>query len=311
MKRKNLTTDYQLTQTPIPEILERQVHRGLTFYYPDNYPQWELFRERMLALAQRTASRTEPKFGYSGLIAALAYNIPAMGFPLRLEMRFTDGKKRSNSKVGVIGARGGVPVHRLQPPIPLTAITEISKIPVVSIPYLLCEVLIHGMLRESLPAADALVRRALGESRHLNSEQKAAFNDLKQATRKVITQELTHKETKLALSRLRLVSPLAESALESIVRADLTEMGVQEIVEQHEIVTPGGVFYADLYLPAANLIIECDGEAKYALDPDKSAERRRQEQIEQAGFQVIRISWKQAKDRDYLLQSFAHRPGEL
>lgn len=296
MKHIKLTTDYALSEHPVPEIIERQIHHGLTYHYPENFPHWELFRHRMLALAKRTANRTDPEFCFAGLIACLVYDIPTLDFPLEIEMRFTDGKRRSSSRVGVMGKRGGVPVHRMQAKVPVEALHEVNGLPVLAPEFLLLDILGTRSLRDALAGADALVRKVLHIHRLITNEQRSALSALLSSASKAASTYLSASAAERALQRIALINPLAESPLESFVRADLVSLGVKEFLLQHQIITEGGVFYADIYIPSARLIIECDGDGKYSLDPNHSAEVQRQRLIEMQGYQVKRISWEEAKE---------------
>lgn len=308
MEHINLETEYALSAHPVPQIVERKIHHGLTYRYPENFPQWELFRHRMLALARRTAKRTKSSFCFGGLIACLAYDIPTCDYPLKLEMHFTDGKRRSNSKVGVMGKRGGVPVQRFMARIPAEAIYYCDDIPVLAPQYLLLNLLSAPSLRESLGSADALVKNLFDIKRKLTMQQQSDVCDFYQEVSRVATDYLSQSLTHRALKRLELVNPLAESLLESIVRADLVSLGFENLVLQREIVTEGGVFYADIYIPDLHLVVECDGAAKYAMDPNQVAEVERQRCIEAKGFVVRRVSWEASKEPGGVMRALGLRP---
>lgn len=304
MKRIILNPENKLTAKTVPAIIEKPIHRGLQFYYPSNYPSWAVFRSQMLALAKRTAQRAKYPFAFTGLIAALAYDIPTMHLPLRLELRYTDRKERGNSRVGKTEDSRGIPVIRLKKPIPPEAINQVADLPVLDPIRFLLEILSYSNLRNALAGGDALVRRLLQPGRQLSPAQVAEFNQLLANARSLAPSYLPASQAELALRRLALLSPLAESPLESMVRADLLETGLVGFVEQFEIITQGGVFYADFYLPVLNLVLECDGEGKYVLDPDHVNEKSRQQLIEAAGFEVLRISWEQAKDPSFVRRLF-------
>lgn len=298
MKKINLNPVDELTAKTVPAIVEKQIHRGLQFCYPENYPSWAIFRSQILALAKRTADRSKYPFAFTGLVAALAYDIPTMSFPLRLDARYTDGKPRGSSRVGKFGDLRGIQVIRQRRPIPLEAISEACGLPVLEPVRFLLDILTFGSLRDALAGGDALVRQLVGADRKLTQTQRARFQELLAQASKLAPDYLPEYQVDLALSRLPLLSLLAESPLESVVRAILIEADLTRFIEQFEIFSEGGVFYADFYLPDLNVVLECDGEGKYAVDPDHASEKTRQQLIEDKGFTVVRISWKESQNEN-------------
>lgn len=300
MKTINLTTNDPLVATSIPRIKEKLVHRGLSFRYPENYPSWEIYRQMMLSLAKRTAQRTQTQFAFTSEIAALAYELPTWQLPMRLELLFFDQKPRCATKVGVMQGQGGIPVHRYPRPYPFEAISQVNDLPVLSVPYLLLEFCSLQDLRTVLVTGDALVRQYLQADRLLSPQQVRQFVALKQQVAVLARQHFGESVAQLVRTNLGFLSPLAESPLESLVRSDLLSAGFQDFVEQFPIFSEGATYFADFYLRSLGIILECDGEGKYALDPDKVRERQRQAEIEDSGLKVIRVSWSEAQDPDFV-----------
>ncbi|RKW71533.1 hypothetical protein DWQ67_01415 [Galactobacter caseinivorans] len=90
-----------------------------------------------------------------------------------------------------------------------------------------------------------------------------------------------------------LASPLSESAAESLARVAMWELGFQLPAAQVELLIEGRLVRPDFLWPG-QLILEVDGEGKYA-GPDEAqsrrAEKQRQLALERAGYRVARAEW--------------------
>jgi very-short-patch-repair endonuclease len=88
-------------------------------------------------------------------------------------------------------------------------------------------------------------------------------------------------------------STLAESPGESLLRLRLQRMGVA-LREQVPLVDVVGVPRVD-FLVGDRLVVEFDGRSKYAIGGDVAAamwnEKRRHDQIVEAGYEVLHITW--------------------
>lgn len=106
-----------------------------------------------------------------------------------------------------------------------------------------------------------------------------------------------------------LMSPLSESPLESFARLRLYQGGVEQPVQQFEIITPSGRLYrADFAWPHLKLLLEVDGLHKYygayrATDEQLRNDALRQRELELAGWTVIRATWGDLAQRPELLIS--------
>ncbi|EEH63744.1 hypothetical protein HMPREF0044_0763 [Gleimia coleocanis DSM 15436] len=300
MKTQKLACQSPFHVDAVPQIVENLVHRGKTLLYVENLPAWELFEAKILSLATRTYQASKTDFAYTDLVAAVALELPTAELPLQLDLLFFDKVRRSSSKVGVLEGRGGIDVHRHLRRYPNTCRNFIKGLPILDTPYLLAEFLSKDRLEQALMLGDALVRKTLKCTHSLSPAQLAAYAELKATTLQVANEFLPKRLRKLVSSRLCLLNPLAESPLESKVRAFLIEAGITEISLQFPIFTEGSQYYADIFLPTNRLIIECDGSGKYAFDPDKTSEKRRQLAIENLGLQVLRVSWEQAHDYKFM-----------
>jgi len=86
----------------------------------------------------------------------------------------------------------------------------------------------------------------------------------------------------------------AESAGESLARAEVLLAGLPRPVTQVRIEAESYVYWGDLGWPELRVLVEYDGVAKYEARGSASAavlaEKRRQERLESAGWAVVRLS---------------------
>jgi very-short-patch-repair endonuclease len=84
----------------------------------------------------------------------------------------------------------------------------------------------------------------------------------------------------------------AESPLESLTRLCLLAGGLPKPELQLWVETAGGAFRVDMLYVRERVIVECDGLLKYRNDPAALVEeKRRQEYLARAGFEVVRVLW--------------------
>lgn len=286
MKRETLYSTTPFPTTEVPEIVEKLVHRGKTFVYPTNFPAWEVFNASVLALATRTYLASKLEFSFSGLSAATIYQIPTANLPLRLDLVYLDDKPHSNTKVGSMGGKGGIDVYRTNRTYPAESRTFVNGLPVLAVPFLLAEYLSTDSLSQALILGDALCRLHLRLTDHfLSDKQIEAFQMLRLEVTEIAKKYFDFEAEKQILKHLSLINPLAESPLESQVRAYLYSAGLNQVILQLPISVHEKTYRGDIFLPILNTIVECDGSGKYALDPAKEAESARQTEIEK---QVLR-----------------------
>lgn len=300
MEVQLLSPTTPLTASYVPAIKEKHVHRGKQFIYAENLPSWEVWRESLLALAIRTSSLTKAEHAFSMLVAAHAWGIPSHNLPLQLDVIYFDKRRRGTSKVGKLNGRGGVPVHRFNRDYPAHAWVHQCGLRVLDYPYLLLELLQLDDPKQALVSADALVRKVLEVDRSLTESQARALTQLQQSVVDLAQKHCSETVAQRVRHRFTSINPLAESPLETLVRVDLERAGVVGLVCQFPILSEGGRYFADLCLPAKRLIFECDGQEKYAVDPEKVYESNRQDVLERQGFKVVRISWEQAGRPGYV-----------
>jgi len=103
----------------------------------------------------------------------------------------------------------------------------------------------------------------------------------------------------IARNALELTDGLAESAGETRLRFLLIRLGIR-FVAQHWIRTRDGRRLArvDFYLPELGVVLEFDGEVKYARSEGRAAlaaEKAREDDLRLDGFGVGRVTWAQLK----------------
>jgi very-short-patch-repair endonuclease len=99
---------------------------------------------------------------------------------------------------------------------------------------------------------------------------------------------------------VELASPLAESPLETLARLLVFNAGLPLPELQAVVHTRGGSYRVDGLWRDKRVILEADGFLKYATPADLRAEKLRQENLERAGYVVVRVTW----------DDVVHRPAE-
>ena len=100
--------------------------------------------------------------------------------------------------------------------------------------------------------------------------------------------------------------PGCESPGECRVLYALKRAGLEGLLTQEEVPTPGGVFFIDIAIPGLGIAIEFDGRVKYGasvreVHESLEAESRRQRLLELAGWTVIRVRWGDLKRIDEII----------
>ena len=100
--------------------------------------------------------------------------------------------------------------------------------------------------------------------------------------------------------------PGCESPGECRVLYALKRAGLEGLLTQVEVPTPGGVFFIDIAIPGLGIAIEFDGRVKYGasvreVHESLEAESRRQRLLELAGWTVIRVRWGDLKRIDEII----------
>ena len=101
---------------------------------------------------------------------------------------------------------------------------------------------------------------------------------------------------------------LSESGLESMCRGVMLASGLPAPALQVPLLGASGAWYrADIFYPDARLIIECDGREKYDSREALIAEKLREDDLREAGFTVVRLTYRDLYDESRRrLQGIAH-----
>jgi very-short-patch-repair endonuclease len=94
----------------------------------------------------------------------------------------------------------------------------------------------------------------------------------------------------------------AQSPLETRVRLRCVDGGVCPETLQHEVRDSTGVLlgFADMAWPSADLLAEADGRGPHGTPEAVFADRRRQNRLVNAGWQILRFTWKDTLSPDYV-----------
>ncbi|ADB33678.1 hypothetical protein Kfla_4660 [Kribbella flavida DSM 17836] len=171
--------------------------------------------------------------------------------------------------------------HAAQPPVTEVATiddTQVTSAPravveaIRSVPYPTAVSVVDAALRGGLADRDQLreMLRRFGRQRGVRTAQRAlAFGDGR-----------------------------SESVGESRMRVLLADLGLPPAVPQAVIVDRSGTFVArvDLLLREWNVVIEFDGVGKYDSRQALVAEKLREDQLRDLGYQVVRATWTDLDD---------------
>lgn len=93
-----------------------------------------------------------------------------------------------------------------------------------------------------------------------------------------------------------IMSPLSESPGETLVRFALLASGLPVPVQQYEVFVNGRIYRLDFAIPHLKIALEFDGMVKYMdygpADQALLAERQREKDLQNAGWYVVRVAWK-------------------
>ena len=241
-------------------------------------PAYERRRRVFVERTAAAARAVEPGTVFSHASALALHGLPLHGMvldrPTATRHRAGGGSRRSSA----------LRVANL----PLDGVVQmLDGIPVTSPARTIVDVARTSGLESGVCAADQAIRRGL-------------------CTRLDLQVEADKAKGRTGVARARALpertSGLAESVLETLIRLILVMAGVPEPELQVRLAVRGGKrFRVDFFWPQWRLIGEADGFGKYGTEPEEirrnwAAERRRQAQLEDAGYVVIRWTWADLKD---------------
>lgn len=122
--------------------------------------------------------------------------------------------------------------------------------------------------------------------------------DLLGAAQLTEPRELPRRGRRLAPARAKMATGLAESPLETLAMLLWRDSGLPLPVQQ-AVIRVAGQFCGrvDFLWPAAKLIVEVDGLAKYADPTEWQREKIRQNRLVAAGYTILRFTWADITQR--------------
>ncbi|MEB8325573.1 hypothetical protein NGF75_06185 [Dietzia kunjamensis] len=240
----------------------------------DRVPSYEAARRDFVERSRAAARSVEPGTVLSHGSALALYGLPLYGVPL-------DRPSATRHRPGGGSRRSSALTCWNLPLDGSTAVVD--GVPVTSPARTIIDVARTVGLESGVCAGDEAIRRGLVTRGDLQGEADAARGRTGAARARALP---------------ALTSGLAESVLESLIRLILVLGGVPAPDLQVWLGVRGGErFRVDLYWREWRLIGEADGFAKYGTGQEQirgswNAERRRQRQLEDAGYVVIRWTWE-------------------
>jgi hypothetical protein len=223
--------------------------------------------ERHLALVSARLLVLQPGWHAARRSAVVAHRLPFLGkLPVRAQLlRPASGRTRAESR------------HECVADLPLCDRTTALGLAVTTMARTVIDIARRESLASALVVADAALRRGV------------TTTDLVQVAHACARWPGGRQGLLVA----NLADGLAESPLESISRAAWYLGGLPMPDLQVEIWL-GGRFVARVDMLSGNTIGEADGRGKYAGVDDLLAEKRREQQLRDLGFEVVRWDWAAA-----------------
>ncbi|WP_375477273.1 DUF559 domain-containing protein [uncultured Jatrophihabitans sp.] len=228
------------------------------------------------------ASLVRPDTFVSHESAVAMYGLPTLGTPRCPTLTAIEIARSVSSSTAIVRGVGIRADH----------VTGWFGAPVMTLERTVIDVARNGGVAAGLIAADAALNDGL------------TTRDALLATRFELARRPGIKSAERALE---LASPLAESPLESLTRLCLVNAGLPTPELQVVLQTGRGDFRVDLLYRRQRVVVEADGELKYQSGQALTAEKRRQEALEQAGWTVVRVSWQEVRGAPHEVAGRVHR----
>lgn len=198
----------------------------------------------------------------AGQTAALVHGLPILGVPRRVDVvERKDLRPRHHGTSTTLGS---------------IEVVERHGVPVTSLARTTVDVARRHGFAAGVVTADAAL------AREVTREQLVAVLDGCRGWR----------GSRTARRVVDFADPLSETALESLGRARFEEHGLPP--GELQVVlgdTDGPIGRVDHYWDAHRTVAEGDGALKYASAGDLFAEKRREDRLREAGFEVVRYTW--------------------
>ncbi|QIK82195.1 hypothetical protein [Sanguibacter sp. HDW7] len=236
---------------------------------------------RAVARVRAVAGVTLPDRTVSHVSAALLHGLPTWWLPARVHL----------SQPIEPRVRKGDDVVRHVVPVPDDDVVEIDGMRVTSLPRTVVDCLCTFRPWDALVLVDAALRRGVDVAELL--ERLAAKRG--------------HRGVRRAATVLDAADAGAESPGVSLTRYVLLAGGLPRPSTQIEVATRHGTVWADLGWKDHRLLAEYDGEGKYATRADLMREKQREDDLREAGNQVVRVTKGDLRDPDGLVRRVAAR----
>ncbi|MCS4485027.1 endonuclease domain-containing protein [Gleimia sp. 6138-11-ORH1] len=298
MKTHALNRSTSATQNPAPSCAEnpRLSHQPSLVHAPS----------KILQHTKEVMHRTRSTVALTLYPASLLYELPSWNLPQEINVLYFKQRTFSKTKVGRDKFGNGITVRRYFRNFPPEAVTVIDKQPILRLEWLLLDFLLLKNPYNALVTANAILRKLVGASRENSQAQQLLtqryLTYFEALTRKYISSYYQQR----VLRRIRLLNPLSESPLESVIEVAIRQLKYRTYKTQAPIPLPHTTFYTDGLLPRLKVVVEADGEIKRRADPELVRQRSRERLIKSLGYRIIRFSADECWDR-HLLENICRK----
>ena len=214
-----------------------------------------------------------PGTGVSHQCGALVHGLPVYTTPRRLMATHgIGGRPISNDRVRLYVAQ-----------LPASELTVVDGVPVTSVARTVLDIARGCPLPEGLVTADAALRQGLSRSQ-LRVTLRTQWNWPRRPGAELV---------------VRLADGRSESPLESYLRGRFIQLDLPQPELQYVVRAQSGEFLGrvDFMWDQLGLVGEADGKVKYTGD-ELWREKKRHDDIDEEGYQIIRWRWTQAHASD-------------
>lgn len=180
--------------------------------------------------------------------------------------------------------------------LPDDEVTAVAGLPVTTVPRTIADCLLGLPPRDAVVSADSLLRGAVLPDRFAPGPERARTTEVLAQVGEQLRRAGPRQHVRRARALLPLLSPWAESPGESELRYLLLRAGLPEPAAQVGVRVGGNLYFPDLAWPDLRLGVEFDGRGKYVEPGAYYREKRRGDEIEEAGWRLTRVSFEDLQD---------------